>query len=135
MNDGMGKYVASNLLKSMSKNEISLIEAKILIMGFTFKENCPDIRNTRVIDIYDELIESNLLVDIYDPWVKEDDMDNKINFIKEFPSGNYDAIIIAVAHDEFKKMSKSDLNKLCKANNVIYDLKYVLKADESDLRL
>ena len=135
MNDGMGKYVASNLLKSMSKHEISLIEARILIMGFTFKENCPDIRNTRVIDVYDELVESNLHVDVYDPWVKDGDMNEKINFIKEIPSNYYDAIIIAVAHDEFKKMSKLDFEKLCKINNVIYDLKYVLNADESDLRL
>lgn len=135
MNDGMGKYVATNLLKLMSKKEISLIGAKILIMGFTFKENCPDIRNTRVIDIYDELFESNLLVDVYDPWVKDEDMNEKINFIKELPTNFYDAIIIAVAHDHFKQMTKDEFNKLCRKDNVIYDLKYVLKAEDSDLRL
>jgi len=135
VNDGMGKYVASNLLKSMFNNDISLQEAKILIMGFTFKENCPDTRNTRVIDIYDELKESNLIVDVYDPWVKDQDKGENVSFVNEIPNNYYDAVIIAVAHDKFKKMRKSDLDKFCKPNNVIYDLKYVLEINESDLRL
>lgn len=135
VNDGMGKYVASNLLKSMTYKGISLPKAKILIMGFTFKENCPDTRNTRVIDIYDELIESNLIVDVYDPWIKDKDKDENVSFVKEIPNNYYDAVIIAVAHDKFKKMSKLDFNKFCKAKNIIYDLKYVLKIDQSDLRL
>ena len=137
MNDGMGSYVVANLMKAMSKKKIDLSLARVLIMGFTFKENCPDIRNTRVIDIYSELSDSNIGVDVYDPWVKDEDIQelSHIRFVNQPSPETYDALVIAVAHDDFKKMGVGDILKLCKSNKVIYDLKYVLNIQHSDLRL
>ena len=137
MNDGMGSYVVANLMKAMSKKKIDLSLARVLIMGFTFKENCPDIRNTRVIDIYSELSDSNIGVDVYDPWVKDEDIQelSHIRFVNQPSPDTYDALVIAVAHDDFKKMGVADILKLCKSNKVIYDLKYVLNIQHSDLRL
>ena len=134
-NDGMGKYVATEVIKSMMRKNISIINSKTLILGFTFKENCPDFRNTKVIDIYNELLTFEMNVDIFDPWVNIYDVQRefKINLFNDFNLINldsYQSIILAVAHNDFKmlKISKSD-------KQVIYDVKGVLEKQNVDGRL
>ncbi len=106
-------------------------------MGLTFKENCPDIRNTRAIDIVTELKAKNCEVDVYDPWVDDREVAREFGFstISELTEGHYDGIVVAVAHNEFKNMDADGNTLLGKASAVIYDLKYVLTQDQSDLRL
>jgi UDP-N-acetyl-D-galactosamine dehydrogenase len=106
-------------------------------MGFTFKENCPDIRNSRVVDILKGLKALDICVDIYDPWVEETDIKkmSEINFVTFPEQSTYDAVVIAVAHNEFRSMNANGIKALCKSQRVIYDLKYVLDIEESDLRL
>ncbi len=137
LNDGMGAYVASQLIKAMSKKDINPAGAKILLMGFTFKENCPDLRNTRVIDIVTELNDYNCKIDVYDPWAdrKEALSEYGIELIEKPQNSSYDAVIIAVAHKQFKDMGAEEIKKLTKTSSVIYDLKYILPISSSDLRL
>jgi UDP-N-acetyl-D-galactosamine dehydrogenase len=137
LNDNMGSYVASQLIKAMSKKRIHADGASVLLLGLTFKENCPDLRNTRVVDIVSELKEFNCAVDVYDPWVSAAEAEHEygITPVNEPKVGAYDAIILAVAHEHFKCMGASAIRALGKPNNVLYDLKYVLNKDESDMRL
>lgn len=137
LNDNMGRYVVAELIKAMTKKCIKANGAKVLIMGLAFKENCPDLRNTRVADIIEELKEYSCIVDVCDPWVSKHDAETEygVELIMEPKSGFYDAVILAVGHQEFKKMGPSTIRGLCKDNAVLYDLKYVLKSNESDLRL
>lgn len=137
LNDSMGAYVVAQLVKAMTKKRIQVEGAKVLVMGLTFKENCPDLRNTRVVDIVAELHDYNCAVDVYDPWVsiKEAQHEYGITPIADPSSGNYDAIILAVAHRQFKEMGASAIRALANPTAVLYDLKYVLSAQESDLRL
>lgn len=137
MNDGMGAYVASQLVKAMTKKCILVNGANILIMGLAFKENCPDVRNTKVIDIYRELMDYNCLVDIYDPWVNVAEAKHEygIQPITELTNAKYDAIILAVSHEQFKEMGSKKIRSFGKSNNVLYDLKYIFSPIESDLRL
>ncbi len=136
LNDGMGRYVVSEMIKNMLKKRIQVDGAKVLIMGLTFKENCPDLRNTKVVDIVNELKEYNVNVDVYDPWINKDEARHEYGISPVAAPGNdYDGIIIAVAHDQFKEMSVADYRALGKENHVLYDLKYVLTAEESDIRL
>jgi UDP-N-acetyl-D-galactosamine dehydrogenase len=137
LNDSMGAYVVAQLVKAMTKKRIQVESAKVLVMGLTFKENCPDLRNTRVVDIVAELNNYNCLVDVYDPWVgvEEAKQEYGITPILTPASGKYDAIIIAVAHRQFKEMSAASIRAFGKPSAVLYDLKYVLAAHESDLRL
>jgi len=106
-------------------------------MGLAFKENCPDIRNTRVIDIVSELKEFNCSVDVFDPWVSAEEVENEygIKTMVQLNKGEYDGIILTVAHNEFRAMGGEGIRALCKPQNILYDLKYVLLAEESDLRL
>jgi len=137
LNDSMGTYVVAQLVKAMTKKRIQVEGAKVLVMGLTFKENCPDIRNTRVVDIVAELKEYNCEVDVYDPWVSTDEAKHEygiMSITKPVPDC-YDAIILAVAHQQFKTMGALGIRALGKPNAVLYDLKYVLTASESDLRL
>ena len=136
MNDGMGAYVVSQLIKAMMKNRIQIEVSKILIMGLTFKENCPDLRNTRVIDIITELHDYNCEVDVYDPWVDAQEAQHEygIKPIQKATLNTYDGIILAVAHQQFRDMGAKAIRELGKRLHVLYDLKYVLTADESDLR-
>ncbi len=136
-NDEMSKYISKNLIHAMSNKNIDTSEAKILIMGFTFKENCPDIRNTKVQDIYDELVNHDFKVDIFDPWVRKEDIEKakNLNFIDTLENHTYSAVIIAVAHQQFKEMNIKEINKLCKPDRIIYDLKYILEVQDADLRL
>jgi len=137
LNDSMGGYVVSQLVKTMTKQRIHVQGARVLVMGLTFKENCPDLRNTRIVDIVHELGEYNVDVDVYDPWVDPEEAMHEygITPVTEPKAGKYDAIILAVSHEQFVKMGAAEIRKLGKAKHVLYDLKYVLAADESDLRL
>lgn len=137
LNDGMGEYVTTQLIKTMIKKRIQVEGAKVLILGLSFKENCPDVRNTKVIDIVHELQEYNIEVDIYDPWVDAEEAEREygIRPISEPQSENYDGIILAVAHTEFTNMGVSKIRELGKENHVLYDLKYVFAKDEADIRL
>ena len=133
----MGAYVASQLVKAMTKRQMRLENARVLIMGFTFKENCPDFRNTRVIDIVDELREFNCKVDVYDPWIDKAEIFNEHKFstIDVLIHDTYDAIVLAVAHDSFKELGILEIRALGKSTNIIYDLKYLFNESDSDLRL
>ncbi len=137
LNDSMGAYVVAQLVKAMTKKRIHVEGAKVLVMGLTFKENCPDLRNTRVVDIVAELNDYNCEVDVYDPWVtsEEAQCEYGISPIIKPESGAYDAIILAVAHHQFKDMGAGAIRALGKPASVLYDLKYVLSTQESDLRL
>ena len=137
LNDSMGAYVASQLLKAMTRRHIQVESARVLILGLTFKENCPDLRNTKVIDIIRELQEYNIQVDVTDPWIDgaEAKKEYGIMPIEQPQSGCYDAIIIAVAHQQFKQLGASNIRAYGKKEHILYDLKYVLKAHESDMRL
>jgi UDP-N-acetyl-D-galactosamine dehydrogenase len=137
LNDKMGEYVVSQLVKCMLKKGIQVKDANVLVMGLTFKENCPDLRNTKVVDIVSELNEYNINVDILDPWCSNEGAQHEygLDVIKEAKQDNYDAVILAVAHNEFKVMGPDAIKALCKAKSVIYDLKYVLPKEAVDLRL
>lgn len=137
LNDSMGAYVVAQLVKAMTKKRIQVEGAKVLVMGLTFKENCPDLRNTRVVDIVAELEEYNCDVDVYDPWVTSEEALHEYGIapISKPDNGAYDAIILAVAHHQFKSMGAGAIRALGKAASVLYDLKYVLSTQESDLRL
>ncbi len=137
LNDSMGTYVVAQLVKAMTRKRIQAEGAKVLVMGLTFKENCPDLRNTRVVDIVAELKDYNCDVDVYDPWVSVEEAQHEygITPIAKVNTGSYDAIILAVAHHQFKDMGAAAIRALCKPIAVIYDLKYVLSVNESDLRL
>ena len=137
MNDGMGGYVVSQLIKTMMKKRIQVEGSKILVLGLTFKENCPDLRNTRVIDIITELYDYNCEVEVYDPWVDAHEAHHEygIKPIQEPKPNTYDGIILAVAHKQFKDMGATAIRQLGKPAQVLYDLKHVLTAESSDLRL
>lgn len=137
MNDGMGAYVASQLAKALLRKRIHVQGARVLVMGLTFKENCPDLRNTRVVDVIAELQDYGIEVDVYDPWIDAAEAAHEygISPVKKPSTGVYDGIVLAVAHHEFTEMGADELRKLGRENHVLYDLKYVLPADQSDLRL
>lgn len=137
INDGMGAYVASQLVKALLKKRIQVNGAKILIMGLTFKENCPDLRNTRIVDIIKELAEYNIEMDIFDPWVDPTEASHEygLSVISQRPVEKYDGVIIAVAHQQFQSMSQEEYRALTKEESIIYDLKYVLSSDFADIRL
>ncbi len=137
LNDNMGSYVANEVSKLMTKKRIQIAEANILIMGLTFKENCPDHRNTRVVDLVKEFKIFSCNVDVYDPWVNKNQVaeEYKIEPIDKPIKGKYDAIVIAVAHNEFKSLTESQIRTYGKDNHVLYDIKYLLKKNESEGRL
>ena len=134
MNDGMGEYVAREVIKKMIKKGIQVLGSNILMLGFTFKENCPDVRNTKVIDIVKALKEYDLNITIYDPWANAAVAKREygVDIVNELPKGPFDAAILAVAHKEFKEI---DVTKLVKAQHVIYDVKGFLNRDIVDGRL
>ena len=137
LNDNMSLYVANEVSKLMTKKGIQILEANILIMGLTFKENCPDHRNTRVVDLVKEFKSFSCNVDVYDPWVNKKKVieEYKIEPIDKPIKGKYDAIVLAVAHDEFKLLTESQIRSYGKDVNILYDIKYLLKNNESDGRL
>lgn len=137
LNDSMGAYVVAQLVKAMTKRRIQVDSAKVLVMGLTFKENCPDLRNTRVVDIVSELKEYGCTVDVYDPWINVAEAEHEygITPIAILRQGVYDAVVLAVAHQQFKAMGVTAIRLLGSEKHVLYDLKYILTANESDLRL
>ena len=137
LNDNMASYVATNLVKAMIQKDIKIKDANILILGLTFKENCPDIRNTKVVDIVKELKDYEANVDVYDPWINvtESQHEYGITPVSELVEQKYDAIILAVAHNQFKELGADNIRKLGKEDVVIYDLKYVLDKQNVDIRL
>ena len=137
INDGMPIYVVSQLIKAMAHSGIQLSGAKVLVLGFTFKENCPDIRNTRVINIIEELESYKCSVDIFDPWIKSSELEIEYNKtpVTDLTPGSYDAIIIAVGHDDFKDMGVARIRELGKNTHVLYDLKYMFDKEKTDIRL
>ena len=137
INDGMGRHVASELVKAMLHRCIQVNGARVLVMGLTFKENCPDLRNTRVVDVVKELQDYNITVDVHDPWIDaaESEHEYSISPVAQPQKGAYDAIILAVGHNQFKAMGADDIRGLGKPEHVLYDLKYTLPKDQVDLRL
>lgn len=134
MNDGMGEYVANQTVKQMLKKGIMVLNSEILILGFTFKENCPDVRNTKVIDIYKALEEYNVNITVYDPWANPAIVDSEygIKVINDLPTQKFDACIAAVAHDKFRSL---DILSLLKDTHVVFDVKCTLDRNIIDGRL
>ena len=137
INDDMGRHVAGEVIKLMTKKGICVRDSRILILGLTFKENCPDLRNTRVVDLVEEFESYSANIDVYDPWVDADEAVHEygIKPIAKLAQGEYDAIVLAVSHDQFKELGAKGIRALGKADNIIYDIKYLLSATEVDGRL
>ena len=137
LNDNMGNYVADQVTKLMTKKHIHVVDANILIMGLGFKENCPDLRNTRVVDLMAGLNSFNCHVDVYDPWAgkKEAEEEYGITLIEAPQQGTYDVVILAVAHDQFKELGADKLRSFGKEQHILYDIKYILNANQVDGRL
>lgn len=137
LNDNMSTYVVSQIVKGMIKRRIHVEGSKALIMGLSFKENCPDLRNTKVANVIRELVDYNIDVDVYDPWVSSEDASREYNIspINDPMKAAYDVIVIAVAHQQFKDMGIQVIRGFGKDTHIIYDMKYLFPAEETDLRL
>ena len=137
INDGMGQYVATQMVKKLARNKIHIDEAKVLVLGFTFKGDCPDIRNTKIIDIIKELKSFNINVDVYDDWAdKQEALDHyNIELIDTLHRNYYDGIVVAVDHSDYKAMGIDEIRSLAKSNHVVYDVKHVFEEEETDIRL
>jgi len=137
INDGMGSYVATQMVKKLAGNRIHIDEAKVLVMGFTFKGDCPDVRNTKIIDVIKELKDFNINVDVYDSWASPEEVEHEygIGLINELKQNHYDGVILAVDHSEFKNMGIEQVRALGKENHVVYDVKYVFDPEAADIRL
>mgnify|MGYP001626824428 FL=1 len=134
LNDGMGSYVASQLVKTMIQKDIKIKEAAVLVLGVTFKENCPDVRNTKVVDVVAALKEYNTNVTIYDPWANEEEVMHEygLKSTRSLPTQKFDAILLAVSHNEFKEI---DFSALKNEKSVVYDVKNILSDTVSDKTL
>jgi UDP-N-acetyl-D-galactosamine dehydrogenase len=137
INDNMGKYVVGSVVKMMIQRNIPIATSRVLVLGLTFKENCPDIRNTRVVDIVSEMQSFGAEVDVYDPWVDAAEAEAELGIkpIDKLEDDRYDAIIIAVAHHQFKEMGGERLRKLGNNSAIVYDIKHLLPSNEVDGRL
>ncbi len=137
INDGMGQYVATQMVKKLARNKIHIDEAKVLVLGFTFKGDCPDIRNTKIIDIIKELKSFNINVDVYDDWAdKQEALDHyNIELIDTLHRNYYDGVVVAVDHSDYKAMGIGEIRALAKSNHVVYDVKHVFEEEETDIRL
>lgn len=137
LNDSMGAYVVGQLVKAMTKKRIQVDGARVLVMGFTFKENCPDLRNSRVVDIVTELKGYHCEVDIFDPWVLSGEAQREygIKLVEKPEIGTYDALVVAVAHQQFRELGAQEIRRLGKSAHILYDLKYVFERGQSDIRL
>ena len=134
LNNYMSSHIVNILIKKMIKQNINIDNAKILIMGITFKENCPDIRNSKVFDMIRELKEYNIEVDVFDPYFSDKAIDG-ISLVNLKKINYYDSIVLAVGHNKFKKLGINKVRSFGKNNCIVYDLKYIFKEDEVDLRL
>ena len=137
LNDSMSFYVVDQISRLMIKKELSIVNANVLIMGLAFKENCPDIRNSKVVDLVNEFSNYNCKVDVYDPWIDKNqaEQDYSIKPISKINKNYYDVIVIAVAHKQFQELTAKEIKSYGKENHVLFDIKYVLSAAESDGRL
>jgi len=137
LNDGMGRYVAEQVTKLMTRQRIHVVDSKVLVMGLTFKENCPDLRNTRVVDLIEELQSFNCGVDVYDPWVDGEEANSEYGIvpISTPQESHYSAIVVAVAHKEFVEMGVEQIRTFGKSNHILYDIKYLFDPTEVDGRL
>ena len=137
INDNMGLYVVNQVCDLMATKKIDIDGSNVLIMGLTFKENCPDLRNTRIVDLILEFKKLNSNVDVYDPWVKKEKASKELNvsLVDSLTAGKYDAVILAVAHDIFKELSVDEIRALGKDDHILYDLKFLLNANQVDGRL
>lgn len=137
INDGMGRYITNEVIRLMLRNKIQVHGARVLMMGITFKENCPDIRNTRVVDIVHELAEMDVVVDVYDPWADAAKVEHEygLRTVESPEAATYDAAVVAVAHREFQQMGAAAIRGLCKPDHIVYDVKYTFPAAETDGRL
>jgi UDP-N-acetyl-D-glucosamine/UDP-N-acetyl-D-galactosamine dehydrogenase len=137
LNDGMGAYVVHSVVKMMVKRGTASNNCRALVLGLTFKENCPDLRNTRVVDIVTEFEDYGAQVDVYDPWVSADEAEHEYGLrpITELKEGVYDAVILAVAHREFQAMGSKKIRALCKEKGVLFDVKNILPVEDVDARL
>jgi UDP-N-acetyl-D-galactosamine dehydrogenase len=137
INDGMGAYVASQLVKAMLKRRVQVDGARVLILGLTFKENCPDLRNTRVVDVVAELRDYGVQVDVHDPWVDPEEAQKEygLDLVAVPEPEAYDGIVLAVAHDSYREAGATELRAYGRTNHLFCDLKSVFAHDESDLRL
>ena len=137
LNDGMSKFIVGEFVKTLAQKNIKINNANILVLGLAFKENCPDIRNTKIIDVVDELKSFNCNVDIFDPWVNSEEVMKsfKIKPVLSLKEKSYDGVIIAVAHKEFLKMGLKKIKTYCQSSHIIYDLKHIFDKSEVDLRL
>lgn len=137
VNDGMGEYVADQMVKALVSRRVPVRDARVLILGLTFKENCPDLRNTRVVDVRAALQGWGVQVDVHDPWVSSEEVRHEYGFdvVEEPQAGIYDGIIVAVGHDAFRQRGASAIRALGKSEHVLYDLKFVFDPAEADVRL
>ncbi|MDB4576397.1 nucleotide sugar dehydrogenase [bacterium] len=137
LNDAMGGIVAQNVMRLMTLNRIHIVDANILVLGLAFKENCPDLRNTRVVDIIDELSACNANVDVYDPWVSAEQAEHEfgLKLTTSLTNNIYDAVIVAVAHEQFAEMGVDTIRSLMRDQGILYDIKYLFPADHVDGRL
>jgi len=137
LNDAMGPYVAGQIVKAMLKRGLTVKGARVLVMGLTFKENCPDLRNTKVVDVVRELEDFGITVDVFDPWVAATDAEHEYNIspVTAPKAGAYDGIVLAVAHSKFADLGADAIRAYGKADCVLYDLKHVLPRDRVDMRL
>jgi len=137
INDSMGAYVAGQVIKLMNRSHLPVCDSRVLVMGLTFKENCPDLRNTRVIDIIGELQSYNVNVDVYDPWVDAEEAEHEygVRPLEQPEKGVYDAVVLAVAHDQFRDMGAAGIRSFGKDAGVLYDVKHLLPVDDVDGRL
>ena len=137
INDNMGIYVAAKVTQLMIQRRIQVRDSRILVMGLTFKENCPDVRNTKIVDVVRELEKYGAKVDVYDPWADADDSEHEYGLrpVRKTKPGTYDAIVMGVAHQEFRQMGVEKIREFGRKNHVLYDIKYVFKAGEVDGRL
>jgi UDP-N-acetyl-D-galactosamine dehydrogenase len=137
LNDAMGGIVAQNVMRLMTLNRIHIVDANILVLGLAFKENCPDLRNTRVVDIIDELSACNANVDVYDPWVSAEQAVHEfgLELTTSLTDNKYDAVIVAVAHEQFAEMGVDTIRSLMRDQGILYDIKYLFPADQVDGRL
>ena len=137
INDDMGSQVVEQVVKLMTREKIHVVESRVLILGLAFKENCPDLRNTRVVDLINEFEDYHAQIDVYDPWVDAAEAKHEygIELVSQPETNSYDAIIIAVSHDEFKKLGGEGIRAFGKAEHILYDVKYLLSKDQVDGRL
>ncbi len=137
VNDGMGRYIADMVMRLMSRKRIHIVDSNILVLGIAFKENCPDLRNTRVVDLIKGLQNHNANVDIYDPWVNPEEVKQsyQLDMLNQVEQGKYHAIILAVAHEQFLELGAKGIHALGAEQHVLYDIKSVLPIDEIDARL